>query len=111
MDERRSKIGKNEALFRQVNEQVRAVAGEQVEQPSEMRILCECGSSDCVTELRIRLPDYEALRADPHLFAVATGHGQAEVESVIERRDGYDVVQKSSGPAAKLAEVTDPRGA
>ena len=110
MDERKSKIGRNEALFRQVNEQVRAVAGEQVEQPSELKILCECGSSDCISELRIRLLDYEALRADPLLFAVATGHGEAEVERVIEHRDGYDVVQKDPGPAAKLAEVTDPRG-
>jgi len=110
VDERRSKIGKNEALFRRVNEEVRAVVGEQVEQPSEMRMLCECGDSECVTELRIRPLDYEALRADPLLFAVASGHTEGEVERVIEHRDGYDVVRKDSGPAAKLAQVTDPRG-
>lgn len=104
-----SRIGRNEALFRQVNEQVRALVNEAQKDPAEMQIICECGGLDCTDQIEIRVSDYEELRRDSDLFAVVPGHSDAHVERVVEHRERYDVVRKHAGPAALIAEVTDPR--
>jgi hypothetical protein len=49
------------------------------------------------------------LRADPTQFAVVPGHEFANVEEVVARHEGYDVVRKVEGVARHIAEVTDPR--
>ena len=54
--------------------------------------------------------EYEQLRSDAHQFAVHPGHEYPEVESVIARRKGYDVVVKNRGAPEQIAERTDPRG-
>jgi hypothetical protein len=46
---------------------------------------------------------------DPAHFAVVPGHEAPEVEEVVARRDGYDVVNKDEGMPRRIAEVTDPR--
>ena len=109
MTDRLSRVGRNEALFREVNERVREVVSEQPSARSEMNILCECGTPDCTTEIPIAPSDYEDLRREATLFAVVPGHIAKDVEQVVEHHDEYDVVRKYAGPAAKIAEVTAPR--
>jgi len=41
-------------------------------------------------------------------FAVAPGHALPEIEDVIDRQAGYDVVEKR-GEAARLVAGLDPR--
>jgi len=48
------------------------------------------------------------LRADPARFAVLPGHEVADVERVVERRDGYLVVQKNED-VRPIVERMDPR--
>jgi hypothetical protein len=108
-DERARRIGANEAIFREVNERLEAVAHDLGLDGQELDLLCECGDANCVERISIPAADYEALRANPTVFAVAPGHEQRDVEYVIERRKGYDVVQKREGLAARIAEETDPR--
>ena len=54
--------------------------------------------------------EYEQLRSDAHQFAVHPGHEHPDVESVIARGKGYDVVVKNRGAPEQIAERTDPRG-
>lgn len=49
------------------------------------------------------------MRADPTHFAVYPGHEIPDIEDVVDKRDGYDVIRKQAGAAAKVAEETDPR--
>ena len=48
---------------------------------------------------------YEEHPAVPAHFAVLPGHEAPDVEQVVARRDGYDVVKKDEGIARRIAEV------
>jgi len=48
------------------------------------------------------------VRAHGSRFAVAKGHGLPDVETVVEAREGYDVVEKEDA-AADYAEANNPR--
>ena len=111
MEERKRRIGENEALFRAVNEQVedmqRAMASVS---DDRMHIVCECGDIKCADRLVVSVAKYEQVRADSTLFFVVPGHDLPEAEDVVEHGDGFDVVRKHYGGPAELAEALDPRG-
>ena len=107
MNERTRRIGLNEALFREVNERVEALAqGFGIEDES-IEVLCECGDQKCMDRIEMTLPDYRYVRADSRTFAVLPGHELPDVERVVERQQGFDVVMKDPGEPSRLAEETD----
>lgn len=108
-EEQSRRVGMNEALFREVNEQIRSLNDEFVAQDGAITVICECGDSECTERLELRLSEYERVRADSLTYVIATGHVFPSVERVVERADGYEIVQKQDGPAAELSEETDPR--
>ena len=111
MRAREERIGLNEAVFREVNERIENLA-ETFDLSSEMLdLVCECGNADCVQRITMTHPEYEELRSDSHQFAVYPGHEIPDVERVVDRRKGYDVVKKTEGPPERIAEQTDPRRA
>jgi hypothetical protein len=111
MEERARRIGENEALFRSVNDEVRALDERFGARPDAnvMSIVCECGQADCIEHLELRPDEYEAVRAEGACFAIKPGHEEPEAEDVVARHDGYWVVKKHEGEPAKLARQTDPR--
>ena len=107
--ERARRIGLNEAVFREVNERVEALArGFRIEH-ERIEVLCECGDQRCTDRIAMTLPEYEHVRADSRTFAVVPGHEIPDVERVVERLEGYDVVMKHPGEPARVAEETDTR--
>jgi hypothetical protein len=74
-----------------------------------MSVICECADGDCTERLEIPVSEYEQVRSDPRRYIVVPGHELPEFESIVDRRDGYDVVQKREGEPAELARETDPR--
>jgi hypothetical protein len=110
MDERELRVGLNEAVYRQVNERLQDLNEAFATVTDTMKIVCECGSGTCTEEISLTPVEYEQLRADPHLFAVVRGHEVPEVESVVDKRETYDIVKKDHGSPKRIAEFTDPRG-
>lgn len=109
MDERAKRIGRNEALFREVNERIERVT-EALQVTSEsIGILCECGNPSCTQTIEVALPEYERVRAESELFFVRTGHEEPNVEEVVEQHENFDIVRKNPGPAAEMARKLDPR--
>ena len=109
LDERQRRIGRNEAIFREVNERLERLS-ETVGAPEDtISFLCECGDEGCVERIELTREEYERLRSDPQLFAVVSVHEVADVEAVVEQREGYDVIRKRPGEAAELATELDPR--
>lgn len=106
---REERIGMNEAVFRDVNERIQDVATAFDLTTEPLDLICECGSAECVERIALTRDEYEDLRADAHLFAVAPGHVARDVEELVEERKGYDVVRKHAGRPAEIAEQTDPR--
>jgi len=106
---REERIGMNEAVFRDVNERIQEVASAFDMSTEPLDLICECGSANCVDRIALAPSEYEQLRADPRMFAVAPGHVTPDVEKVVEERKGYDIVQKFEGTPAEIARQTDPR--
>jgi hypothetical protein len=108
-DERARRVGLNEAIFRQVNEQIRSLNRDFGEDEGTMTVICECGHADCAERLELSVSAYERVRGDARLYVIATGHEIPDVESVVEQTEGYDVVQKREGAPSELARRLDPR--
>jgi hypothetical protein len=104
-----TRVGLNESIFRQVNEQIESLNRDLGTDGTTMTVICECADGECTERLQIRVSEYEKVRADPRRYVIVPGHELPEFESVVESRDGYDVVEKVDGTAAALAEETDPR--
>jgi hypothetical protein len=107
--EQERRVGMNESIFREVNERIEGAANTFGLTDQTMNLVCECAASDCVAQISMTRPEYETVRADPTLFAVSPGHEIPDVEEVVEKRKGYDVVRKHEGPPAEIARETDPR--
>lgn len=97
------RAGRNEALFREVNENI-AQLEERLDSGADwLPVICECAQADCATQIQIRTAEYIAVRQHPHRFIVAPGHAQSHIEQVVARAPGYVVVQKL-GKAAEAAD-------
>lgn len=104
------RVGRNEALFRQVNEQVEELSRTLSNRGDPtMNVVCECGDLGCVAGLVVSLAAYERVRSDPALFFVQPGHELPDVEEVVEKQAGYHIVRKRSGTPEEIATETDPR--
>lgn len=107
MENDSTRTGRNEALFREVNEAIeRGVWPGEEDEP--LRFRCECGRIECNEAVALTIAEYERVRANPRRFVVVAGHEQPEVEDVVEQRPGYLLVEKR-GQSGELAEALDPR--
>jgi hypothetical protein len=109
MDERKRRIGLNEAVFREANERIRDVNETFATFTGELVLVCECGNGACTESLSMSPQEYEELRAEATHFAIVPGHELLEAEKVIAQREGYAVVKKDDGIPRQVAELTDPR--
>ena len=104
MDARTERIGRNEDLFRKVNDQIEGVNEAFGVFTGTMSILCECGTIECIEQIELTVDAYRELRTEPTRFAVRPGHELPDVERIVERHEGYVVVQKAEGGPSRLAE-------
>jgi hypothetical protein len=108
-DEQARRVGLNESIFRQVNEQIESLNHGFGSDLPTLTVICECADGDCTDRIELAISAYEQVRTDAHRYIVIPGHELQQFESIVEHGDGYDVVEKRPGEAAKLAEETDPR--
>ena len=60
-----------------------------------MEIHCECGAfPTCNAKLSLPVEEYERIRSQDDRFAVAPGHESPELETVVEQRETWLVVDK-----------------
>ena len=108
--ERTRRVGANEAVFRKVNEQIEGLnRGIAQMTGGAMRIVCECDDLRCAEQIPVSVTAYERVRSDSALFFTVDGHEAPDVETIVDRRDGYLVVRKLPGEAQRVAAETDPR--
>ena len=108
MDEREKRMAQNEALFREVNERIGAIAHE-LGPTVPYEFLCECANADCSFRLSLPVGAYEAVRSDPTQFVVLPQHYTPEVEDLVLESEHYWVVRKF-GEAGEFVARLDPRG-
>lgn len=104
------RVGKNEALFREVNERIKEVSEQAVslDGGAEIQFVCECSEEGCSEPIELTVPEYEAVRAEPTHFVVALGHvWEPDDEHVVREAHTYVVVEKT-GDAGEIAEEENP---
>lgn len=105
MSDRAERVGKNEALFREVNERIRELSAYE----TEAEFLCECADVSCTRPITITMTKYQEVRSNATHFVVLSGHVRPDLERVVAENDGFLVVEKLPGLPADFAEATDPR--
>jgi hypothetical protein len=109
VDNRGKRVGRNEVLFREVNERLREL-GEGFSLVAEQaEFVCECANQSCTELIQMPLQVYEEIRSNPKRFFVRKGHEEPDYEKVIEERGRYLIVEKYPGGPAGLAIREDPR--
>jgi hypothetical protein len=103
------RAGRNEALFREVNERVEELH-HRLESGDTESFVCECPDEACTERLTVPLETYERVRSNPRCFLVVPGHERPQLEQVVERGDGFLIVEKDDPVAGGIAEQTTPRG-
>jgi hypothetical protein len=108
MSEREVRIGRTEALFRDVNERI-AESAERFD-ADEADFVCECADQQCVERLAATLDEYEQVRAYGDRFLLVPGHEDPDVERVVARpRRRLAIVKKVNDVVARTVRRLDPR--
>lgn len=105
-DERDFSGARGQALFREMNEEIRRVA-EGFDVDDRLELVCECEHDDCFARLTLTPVEYEAIRRFPTRFLTRADHVGAD-ERVVVHTGRYVVVEKI-GAGAEHAILHDPR--
>jgi hypothetical protein len=100
-------LAQRQNLFRDANERIEyaaSVVGHKGSRP----FICECSLDGCVERIEVETEVYEVVRGHSARFLTLPGHEIAEIEDVVTRRDGYQVVEKLNVYAA-IAAGGNPR--
>ncbi len=105
------RLAENEAVFRQLNEQVKAGVDEinklaledrqpefMVEPEKENRpiyFFCECADENCSERILLNLKEYRKIHRDRNSFIVVPGHQVKKVERVTSKRPDFYIVEKN----------------
>jgi hypothetical protein len=102
MNPRDERIAKNEAVFRAANREIEQ-ASKEAGEDGVLDVLCECGQESCSSLISLTVADYDSVHSQDDRFVVVPGHENPQIETVVERREGYVVVDKF-GEAEEIAE-------
>jgi hypothetical protein len=105
------RVGKDEAVFREVNERIRELSERLgAARPADLvSFVCECSSVECHETVELTLEEYEQVRGEPAEFVAVPDHlWEPAVEREVRRTERYAVLQKL-GDAREQAEALDPR--
>ena len=111
MSENQRRKAANEAVFREVNEQIDRLQQQVFDtvDSEPLHIVCECDRIECAERLTVDVEVYEKVRSDSGLFFVRPGHEDGSVENVVDTGRDYMIVRKRPGEPQQIAEQTDPR--
>jgi hypothetical protein len=92
------RIAKNNQIFREANEHIRAKADEYDAQIERVPFLCECPREDCTELVPMTLDEYSHIRSNSSHFFTLPDHAEAErpLGTVIRREQSYVIVEKDT---------------
>jgi hypothetical protein len=100
MSPREARVIRNEALFREVNIRIADLQEGALNLGADelLALVCECAATCCAVPIEVDPATFEHVRENLTRFLVAPGHEDPDVESVVERRAAYLIVEKHSEP-------------
>ena len=109
MGDEARRVGRNEALYRSINERIEDLNRAFGTLSGAMTVVCECGDANCTEQIDVDVATYERVRSNPRRFIVRPGHQIEDVEDVVEENERYLIVAKHPGEPEGIAVDTDPR--
>jgi hypothetical protein len=106
--DRAEQVAITEAAFRIANERMARWDERRAANGAPASYYCECAIASCRDEIRLSQAEYEAVRTVPRYFFVRPGHIVEDLETEVERHDGYVVIEKPTALEPLLSD-TDPR--
>jgi hypothetical protein len=101
------RAARNGAVLRRAHERIEQRLDELSLLDGRSPLLCECDNPLCTQPVRLTIEQYEAVRAHPTRFVVASGHQSGDTE-IVARHQDHDVIEKR-GTAGDIAAALDPR--
>lgn len=99
------RAARNEALFREVNENIARLEERYGGSTTKPVFICECSSDSCTEHVPVDEETYRRVREHPRRFLLLPGHADETLEAVIETDADYLIVEKT-GAAGEVAEQT-----
>ena len=100
------RAARNEALFREVNQNIARLEEHHGTTVTMPVYICECATADCAAQLPVDPETYQRVRENARHFFVVPGHEDPRLERIVERHRDYLVVEKT-GQAGEIAEKTE----
>jgi hypothetical protein len=97
------RAARNEALFREVNENIARLEQRFGGSGPTPTFICECANEQCTEHVLVDEVTYRQVREHPRRFIILPGHIEQTLEGVVDERDGYLIVEKT-GLAGAVAE-------
>jgi hypothetical protein len=97
----RRRLVENEVIFRSANQDAQQYIAETRGMSAQIQFYCECSHLDCGERIRISVRDYEACHQNKRQFIALEGHEKPEIERIVERRDGFNTIEKFSDPPSR----------
>jgi hypothetical protein len=96
VSETEERIARNNVIFREANEKIRASADRYDADIERIPFICECAAPACMQILQLTRDEYLGVRGHDRRFMTAIGHEAAEgvKAEVVSREDGFLVVEK-----------------
>lgn len=99
------RAARNEALFREVNENIAKLEERHGTTSTTPVYICECADAACADQIAIDAETYSRVRGEARCFFVRPGHQDPALERVVESHGEFLVVEKI-GAAGEVAEQT-----
>jgi hypothetical protein len=84
-----------ETVFHAANERLRARI-EELSLGGVTPFICECSDPNCFTVVELSRDEYARIADQPDTFILAPGHADLSIESVVGRRERFEVVRKKT---------------
>ena len=110
---RETRAAENEDLFRRLNERLHALATvastSVLSADTPERFLCECSQASCSRVVELTPSEYRSVRETNRRFLVFPdpSHTDPSLETVVERREGYWVVEKIGRAGAEAENLAE----
>jgi hypothetical protein len=106
------KIARNNAVFRDANNEISVAAGEHgLDDGRPVPFICECSEPRCTQIISLTLAEYRHVRSNPRWFAHALGHEEVIPGAVeqVDRNDRYVLVEKVGQAGAVAGQLAESR--
>lgn len=103
-----TRAGRREANLRVLNERIaESQAQIAVALQAPLTILCECANAECNESIEVSQDVFAVLHDQSTRFIVVEGHVLHDVEHVVERGEGWMIVEKRGAAAREARRILE----